>query len=620
MPWDRGVCIAQQAIKAEFRQRNPIYVHLAIARCIKTKMPLEWVTPFSTPQNNVLKFFLTSIIMYPLVEMLVDGLVSRIATREILRGGTVCPHSTRIGSFGPNTVYWGSRHNRAFILFGALLYNALALAGEFGFDSTQIDKWVNGSYVSRTNITQFAELKQIKHLEIPAHTPFVSADYFSCFDENLQTSLRQTEYPPELDNATPIQRLQWCRRARKQSYTLRYQKFSRKNFARHCHKYLKERPSDFQLRFNGSAALRHVLQKRRFRESLLRIRCEANSLQKTPISGFAVGGFLESTNRDMLKFDLFGMRAKFALYMNNVPTTHKPLTISVTGRFSQEERTKHSRYFSSGMLSCVELRNDRRILCLETARSAGSAITVNMTDWIITSGRGRTANSSSGPVRYEILRSGMIMSLNLTRTGPDSIVAESYRKMVALYEIMQLQGMQIIWSNGLGKFRKRTKFSQVTAINIAKVIIYRMTVNKIELASQKEDEPALERVGSRELAMMNSWAWLFYGAPLITVAVLLVLNLILHIKLRKEAGEADVPLAHRITVQYRILSTTLSKILEVAGPPRAFQRNDRRIDESNNGVHVIGLLSRGEGVGFIWRRSDGSRINCGCGIDQRVSE
>ncbi len=86
---------------------------------------------------------------------------------------------------------------------------------------------------------------------------------------------------------------------------------------------MKERGRHFDLIFNVYVGMRFVLLERKSGTSFFRFGCEAGSKQDTSLSGFAVGGISRSNNRDMQKFDLFAMRAKFALLLYNVSVYRK---------------------------------------------------------------------------------------------------------------------------------------------------------------------------------------------------------------------------------------------------------------------------------------------------------
>ncbi len=571
-------------------------------------MQLEWETPFTTSQNNAIKFFLSSIIMYPLVEFFIDSLVSRFAARQILRGETICPHSTRICSFGPNTVYWGSSRYRLLILLGTLVYNALALAGEFGFDSAQIDRAKSGNYVARINILQRNELRGVCSLNVSNFVPVVPAAFLSCFQHEVDTSLRSTPYPRMLLNATASEGLKWCKKARKLSYTRSYKRFKKRYFRGHCKSYLKERHAHFDLVYDGSVDVRSVLQQRRPGIPLLRVCCEAYSKRVATLSGFAVGGFSEASNRDMLKFELFGMRTKFGLLVYNVPVPRKPVPVFVSSPFATSKRSNNSRYFTSGNLTCVELRFDKRLLCLDTVQRTETSVTLNVTDWVIKKGKGKQADPSA-PALYKILPSGLMMSLTLSDVNLDD-ATHNYRKMLALYEIMQLPGMLNMWSRRTGWFRKKTYFTQVTANNIMKVIVYRMMMDKLALLSETGEQPAFERIGSREVATMNIWAVLFYVTPLITILILAISNAVLFRRVRKLAVEANAPSVYGDVLHYRLLRTTLSKIEPLLNPQYEKRDTDNRTPQLQDDTPVIGLRPRG-GVGFIYKRR-AERDQTGC--------
>ncbi len=155
-------------------------------------MQVKWETPSSTSQNNSIKFFLSSISMYPLVEFFIDSLVSRVAARQILHGETICPHSTRIGSFALNTVYWGSSRYRLLILLGTFIYNALALAGEYGFDSIRIDRYRSGTFAARVHISYQNGLKPENNLNFSKFVPLVPAGFLGCFQNEIPTDPRHS--------------------------------------------------------------------------------------------------------------------------------------------------------------------------------------------------------------------------------------------------------------------------------------------------------------------------------------------------------------------------------------------------------------------------------------------
>ncbi len=104
-------------------------------------------------------------------------------------------------------------------------------------------------------------------------------------------------------------------------------------------------------------------------------------------------------------------------------------------------------------------------------------------------------------------------------------------------------------------------------------------------------------------------ALLFYYASLITVAVLSVSNLVLHIKLRKEAGEAGEPSVHRITVKYRLLSTRLREILGIARSWRVLQEISGVCCTRNMEFQLL-EFSLKRSRRFIRRRSDRSVRSC----------
>ncbi len=512
-------------------------------------------------------------------------------------------------------MYWGSSRYRLLILLGTLVYNALALAGEFGFDSTQIDRAESGTYIARVNISQRKELKRVNTLDVSNFVPVAPAAYLGCFQNDVPTRLQSTPYPRMLATATPSERLEWCGKARNLSYTCSYRKFKEPDFELHCESYLEERHAHFDLLFSGSVDVRSVLQKRRPGMSFLRVGCEAHSQQVATLSGFAVGGFSEASNRDMLKFDLFGMRAKFALLLYNVPVSKKPLSVEVSSSFATGERTNNTRYFANGKLACVELRFDKRLLCLVTVTRAETSVMLNLTDWVIKSGKGQAANPSA-LASYDILPSGLSISLNLSGVNFDA-ATENYRKMLALYEIMQLPGMQNIWSQTSGRFRRKTVFTQVTASNIMKVIVYRMMVDKLVLFSETREEQAFERIGSKEVATMNIWALLFYVTPLVTVLILAIGNALLFRRIRKLAAEVDAPSVYGDVLDYRLLSTTLAKIQPFIAPQHGeLNKNDRALP-FDDGTPVIGLRTRG-GVGFVYKKmgSQDQKKRCDCDVNK----
>ncbi len=136
----------------------------------------------------------------------------------------------------------------------------------------------------------------------------------------------------------------------------------------------------------------------------------------------------------MLNFDLFSMRTKVALYLYNVSIPKNPLAIEVSARFASGECTKNSRYFAIEKLACVELRFDKRLLCLDIVQRTGTSVMLNLTDWVIKSGKARLRIHL--PVPLQNLSSGMTSSLNLSGVYLHDVETDNYRKMLAQYEIM----------------------------------------------------------------------------------------------------------------------------------------------------------------------------------------
>eukprot|EP00171_Calliarthron_tuberculosum_P018385 IDg18385t1 len=259
------------------------------------------------------------ILLYPVLDTLVDNMIARMATLAVLRGRVVRVRSTRLGSFGPNTVYWGSKRWRYLILLAALLYSALSLAGEFGFGSTQVDLARAGRFARRT--TMSSPSRSMSALDVPRDAPAVAAAHFACVSSAPPVELRVTEYPREFAAGNRSQRLAWCKRARALVTTGPHRKLDDAHFERHCSELHEERGGDYQLVFNGGLSL--------------------------------------TGNLRLLRFHLFGMKPKFALSLYGLDVRSMAAMIRVRGKYR-----RGTRYFAAGKLACAEPRYDRRLLCL----------------------------------------------------------------------------------------------------------------------------------------------------------------------------------------------------------------------------------------------------------------
>lgn len=170
---------------------------------------VEFDVGISTNNNNGLKFLFSSILFYPLVECLLDRFILKLATLRALAGDNPHLRYTRIGFFGPNTVYWGSRKWRSFILVGALIYSSLQLAGEFGFGSRQVDTQKRGTFRKRATVTD-SRFRGMKSLDVRNHGSLDTGDALMCrLNGALSYRLGRSPYPKEFKNGTLEQKLKW---------------------------------------------------------------------------------------------------------------------------------------------------------------------------------------------------------------------------------------------------------------------------------------------------------------------------------------------------------------------------------------------------------------------------
>lgn len=173
-------------------------------------MPLvEFDVGIGTNNNNGLKFLFSSLLFYPLVECLLDRFILKLAALRALAGENPHLRYTRLGFFGPNTVYWGSRRWRAFILAGALIYSCLQLAGEFGFGSRQVDIQERGTFRKRAFVTD-PRFHRMSSLDVRKHGPLDTGDALMCFlNGDLSYRLSRSPYPNEFRFGTLQQKINW---------------------------------------------------------------------------------------------------------------------------------------------------------------------------------------------------------------------------------------------------------------------------------------------------------------------------------------------------------------------------------------------------------------------------
>lgn len=88
---------------------------------------------------NVLKFLILSVVATPLLELLLDHLLSTKATYDVLRGHHISMSDSRLGVFSLHSTYWGPRRNKIFLLLLGLIIIAAELLFEFSFSVTAVD-------------------------------------------------------------------------------------------------------------------------------------------------------------------------------------------------------------------------------------------------------------------------------------------------------------------------------------------------------------------------------------------------------------------------------------------------------------------------------------------------
>lgn len=516
-------------------------------------MVSQIITQLSTNQNNALKFFISGILLYPLLETFVDNMISRMVTLAVMRGDNVHVRSTRLGSFGLNTVYWGRKRWRMLILLVGLLYNVLALAGEYGFGSKQIDL-SRVAFFQKRRLMQDPQFRDLTSLDVQQHAPLISAGYLGCIAQDPDISIQPTRYPAQFAQGSRADQLRWCTKAKSLVYTKKYRKFKKSEFARHCKELHIERIGDYDLILNGSFQVRPMLARRNPHQAW-KLACEANQVHSFSVNGFAVGGLSLSGNRHHLQFDMFGLKPKFALALHSIPVQSMSTSISAHRAYFEG-----ARYLAhpQGHIACVELQNESRLLCLvddfRRNQKINSLAMLNLTEWYVVTGK---TNSSTIRSQYEIRPSGLIMHLSITssvkQTMTETRAVDGYRKLLALYDIMHLPGILTLHSFKKHRYTRSTTYSLETTINIARIILYRMTASKVLLNLDYDSalEEALEKTGSREVATMSRWAILFYLIPVIALACLFCANLVLARRIRIRAKKLQVPDPLKSVTQYR---------------------------------------------------------------------
>lgn len=313
--------------------------------------------------------------------------------------------------------------------------------------------------------------------------------------------------------------------------------------------------------------------------------CEARKSFTAVVRGFAFGAYTER-NQFFSKFDIMGMKPKLALLLYGVPAGEM-VQVKVRERFFS-----NLRYFVHGDLACVELLRDLRMICLETtARNFTGkipAISLNLTEWNIHAGRGPlSANykygdpspvAPNGTASYSIRRTGLIMSLTVATPLSQNIESENYRKLLALYELMQLPMVRRIYKPaGWWLETKRNKYSMQDVTLMVRVLAYRISANKV-LVRTNVTETAFRVTGRMEMATMNEWAFLFYIAPICGILVLVVLNVIYGYIVRNQCSALARSAATKIVAEHRLAALTSVKIDRVYADISGTQRESPRMD------------------------------------------
>lgn len=100
----------------------------------------NWILPFTTNWNNVLKFFLINTVIIPLLKLGLYAVVCRLATLRVLNGGKVRVRETRSALYGLSSHYFGGQKWRFLTIMKSCGFLAISLICEYGFGTAQVDR------------------------------------------------------------------------------------------------------------------------------------------------------------------------------------------------------------------------------------------------------------------------------------------------------------------------------------------------------------------------------------------------------------------------------------------------------------------------------------------------
>lgn len=88
---------------------------------------------------NVIRYTLTSLLLVPCLEWILQNIVESLAARHLLRGGVVRWGGHRFGRLSP-VPYSYNRKTRLFAIGASAFIHSASLLGEFGFNAVQIER------------------------------------------------------------------------------------------------------------------------------------------------------------------------------------------------------------------------------------------------------------------------------------------------------------------------------------------------------------------------------------------------------------------------------------------------------------------------------------------------